>query len=872
MNSVNLSEMKWEITQLEQCADYLMPDCDGQWLAASVPGAVHYDLVKAGKLVNPYSSTKAAFDSRWVMQNDWLYKTEFDTPQNINAMKYIILRFDGIDTYSEIWLNGKMAGITANAYRTYDFPVEPALFRTDKKNILCVRIKSHERMISSKIDETEKHLNNGRSVEGTLGKSLIRRYQRSFFAGSSLLNLGTGVLGMGIVRSVNLIMYCGAYIADCCLRTVSAVCENKSNNKNNNYAECKILLSVKNPPESGAVSSAKISVTSPDNKNVFYAEIPVESEYMEIPLVIENPLFWWPRFYGDPNLYLLNVKIFQDGKLTDEINQRTGIKSSELVTHDENRRNTFYFKINGRKVFVHGQNHIPLDYIKSYRSKEEYLRIFEMLENQYVNMIRIWGGGVVEDDFFYEECDKRGIMLFQDFYLHSNQYPDYDNEWVDEFLSESNELLKKIRVHPSLCVICGGNETREGWDCWGWKQSSDRFYGERLITEDLREISASLCPELPYIVNSPHGGKNCQSPVEGESHIWGNFFNSAKDPLFVTETCWTQESYSRPETLNKIMDINVDEYAGKNWAEKWKETTSLGLLNRYPYSDWFESSSLRAYLHSLEIEQMRADYNALNMLRFNSPNNNGIIYWSFNKGGPLFQFGCVDYCGYPMMSYYAVKRAFAPVSVFARRDISDISVMLSNHGSESGKINVQVFHLNKEGKELGYWAKEVSTAKAVSTAETSHCDSEKPMEILRLCGLYDKVQDRTEEIVYVCAQLKQCATKAACACFDDLLLADDMLFFCSYAEFSGIYSPLSVKIDKNGENRWLISISADVPIRMVEIESNQKLLFSDNYFPIIPQKHKIITANLLEKTSPEAASLTINILGNKEKKAKFSLT
>ena len=846
MNSVNLSEMKWEVMQC-QCTDCLMPDCDGQWFAASVPGAVHYDLVKAGKLANPYSSTKAAFDSQWVIQNDWLYKTEFDTPHNINASKYIILRFDGIDTYSEIWLNGKMQGITSNAYRTYDFFIEPALFKINEKNILCVRIKSHERMISSKIDETEKHLNNGRSVEGTLGKSLIRRYQRSFFAGSSLLNLGTGVLGMGIVRGVNLIMYPGAYITDCCLRTVSIAC-------NNNYAECKILLSVKNSLENTLI---KISITSPDNKNVFYAEIPVESENIEIPIVMDNPHLWWPRFYGEPNLYLINVKIFQDGKLSDEVNQRAGIKKSELVTKDESGRNTFYFKINGRKVFVHGQNHIPLDYIKSYRSKEEYLRIFEMLDNQHVNMIRIWGGGVVEDDFFYEECDRRGIMLFQDFYLHSNQYPDYDNEWVDEFLGESNGFLKKIRVHPSLCVICGGNETQEGWDCWGWKQSSDRFYGERLITEDLRKISANLCPELPYIANSPHGGKNCQSPVEGESHIWGNFFNSTKDPLFVTETCWTQESYSRSETLKKIMDIDVDEYAGKNWAEKWKETTSLGLLNRYPYSDWFESSSLRAYLHSLEIEQMRADYNALNMLRFNSPNNNGIIYWSFNKGGPLFQFGCVDYCGYPMMSYYAVKRAFAPVSVFARRDVSDISVMLSNHGPESRKVNVQVFHMNKEGKELGYWAREVCTTEAVGTAEAAGCDSEKPMEVFRLCGLYEKVQDRTEEIIYVCA------------CFNDLLLADDMLFFCSYAEFNGIYSPLSVKIEKNGDNRWQINIKAAEPIRMVEIESNQKLLLSDNYFPMIPQKTKIIKTNVLEKTSPEASALIINILGCKEKQQFF---
>jgi len=840
MIKIDLCGQKWELSRCDS-------DNDGEWFAASVPGAVHYDLMAAGRLENPYSSSKAAFASHWVADSDWLYKTEFETPLEIFsagdsvANQFVFLRFEGIDTYSEIWLNGTTAGITANAYRVYDFFIDPSIFKQNEKNILTVKIKSHRKMISSKIDEAQKHLNNGRDVEGLLGKSLIRRYQRSFFAGSSLLNLGTGVLGMGIVRGVSLIMYPGSYITDCCLKTLSV----------KDSALCKILLTIKT---NGQNTAAVISVTSPDKKEVFSRELtvtpadfpaappadfPAASDEIEIPLEIKEPLLWYPRFYGEQNLYNLNVKIFQDGKLTDEINQKAGIKTCELVTKDERNRNTFYFKINGQKVFIHGQNHIPLDYIKSCRSKEEYERLFEMLDNQYVNMIRVWGGGVVEDDYFYEECDRRGIMLFQDFYLHSNQYPDYDDEWTQGFLSESEELLNKLRVHPCLCVICGGNETQEGWDCWGWKQSSDRFYGERLI-EDLRRISLRMCLELPYIENSPHGGKNCQSPIEGESHIWGNFYNSSKDPLFVTETCWTQESYSRPQTLKKYMGLDVDEYSGKNWAAKWSETTSLGLLNRYPYSDWFESSSLRAYLYSLEIEQMRADYHALNMFRFSSPNNNGVMYWSFNKGGPLFQFGCVDYGGYPMMSYYAVKRAFAPLAVCARRDNCDIPVMISNHDPVKRNVNVEVYHLRNDGKVLNQWLKDIC------------CETGKPLEVFRFKDLYNEVQNRSEEIVYVCASV------------NGVFTADDMLFFCAYAEFSQIYNPLTVKIDKKGV-KWRIHIETAVPVRMVQLEGNQKFLFSDNYFPMIPQKSKIIEAGLLERTTDEPFLLTVQIAGFEEK-------
>jgi beta-mannosidase len=830
MLQIPLSNEVWEAKQYDsRLLDHEMPDSAGDWFPVAVPGAIQYDLVALGKLENPYASTKAAFDAAWVAKSDWVYRTVFGTPPQTAEAEIILLRLKGVDTFAEVWLNGTLLGETANAYRVYDFPVKPSLFAVGGKNALLIRVKAHERMIGAKIDEAERHLNNGRSTEGTLGKSLIRRYQRSFFAGSSLLNLGTGVLGIGIVRDLSLVFYPGAYLADCCFRTL-AITESR--------ARCKLLLSVRNAK---ANTKVMIRIDSQD-KTVYNSEIPVESRDKEISLTINEPELWWPRGYGKPHLYSLTVKAVQNGNTTDEIKQEIGIKTSQLFTRDERGRKTFYFKINGQKVIIHGENHIPLDYIKSYGSREEYHRIFDMLENQYVNMVRIWGGGVIEDDYFYSECDRRGILLFQDFFLHSNQYPDYDEEWTKEFLAESEEMLRQIRIHPCLCVICGGNETREGWDCWDWKQATSCFNGEKLITEDLPAISAKFCPELPYIENSPHGGKYCLSPVEGECHNWGNFYNSTKDPVFVTETCWTQESYSRPETLKKYMGLDVDTFTGLNWAKKWQERTSLGLFTKHPYSDWFEVKNLRLYLRSLEVEQMRADYSALCMYRFASPGNNGVIYWSFNKGGPLFQFGCVDYGGYPLMPYYAVKKVFAPLAVQARRDVADISVMISNHGIETVTAYVEVFHLARNGVHLGYWSKKLK------------CKPEGLYEALRLKDLYREVNKRTEEIIYVCASVK------------GKLVADDMLFFCPFMEYEGKYRPLKVKIEKMGEDTWLVHLEAKTPVRMVELESSQKLLYSDNYFPLISEKPKTIKATLLEKTADDPVKLTVGILGTEENK------
>lgn len=822
---------KWQASEYDSTMpDHVLPRETGEWFDACVPGAIQYDLVRRGRLENPYAGTKAAFDAAWVAKSDWLYRGDFDTPKNISSMAALILRMEGVDTYSEIWLNGIFAGETADAMRIYDFPLKSELFTPEGKNVLLVRVKSHERMIAGKIDETEKHLHNGRTAEGRLGKSLIRRYQRSFFSGSSLLNLGTGVLGIGINREVKILLYPGARLSDLCFRT-----ERIENSK----ATGKVIFTVENPGENTKI---KITLSDSGGTEAAMAEKELTAGEQELALSVDNPKLWWPAGYGEPYLYILKAELIQNGKKTYEVIQKIGIRTVELVKRDALGKKTFYFKINGRKIFVHGENHIPLDYIKSYGSPEEYDRLFRLLDNQHVNFIRVWGGGVAEDDSYYERCDQMGILIWHDMFLHSNTYPDYDSEFVNNFLAEAEGVLRHVRSHPCFALICGGNEQQEGWDEWGWKGYLDRFYGEKLFNEYLPPLAAKLCPDLPYIPNSPHGGKWAQSPVEGECHNWGNFYNSTKDPVFVTETCWTSESYSRPETLKKYMGLDVDsgEFSSLGWPEKWKERTGLDLLNRMPYSNWFTVETLRSYLHELELEQLRADYNALSMYRFHSPSNSGVVYWSFNKGGPLFQFGCVDYGGYAMMPYYAVKRIFAPIAVHAYRDVSDIVTMISNHSAETHDINVEVYHLDKEGRELGKWKRNLK-------AEPGDLVS-----VHRLEGLYGKVHERTEEIIYVCAF------------HEGKLLADDMLFFCPFSEYEGEYHPLKIEVKKPGKEKWQIGIGVKTPARLIELESNHKLLYSDNYFPIVPGKDKLIEVSLLERTSGEPVRLFANILGSKD--------
>jgi beta-mannosidase len=852
----------WQVARYDPALpDHQAPDAGaGPWIEAKVPGAVQYDLAARGMIENPYAGTREARACAWVAESDWLYRAEFESPPEAGSAGTVLLRMKGVDTFAEVWLNGVLLGDTENAMRVWDFPLggnggpggspgSPLL--PAGTNTLLVRVKAHGRMVRHMTEEAERRLHQGGEIEGALGKSLIRRYQRSFFnGGSSLLNLGTGVLGIGINREVELVIHAGACLSDLFWRTDAIEGAGEGLR-----ARGRLFFTAE---RAGSGASLRVSIEDAGGNTVARAERPLDAGVLD--LHIDRPKLWWPAGYGDAYLYRLKVLVREGETVVQELEQAIGIRRVELVTRDPQGRDTFYLSVNGRKIIIHGENHIPLDYIKCYAGEAEYDRLFALLRNQNVNLVRIWGGGVVEEDSFYDRCDALGILVWHDMFLHSTTYPDYDEHFTANVMAEVEGIIRVMRPHPCFALICGGNEQQEGWDEWGWQGTLERFFGERFFNELIPPVAARLCPDLPYIPNSPHGGLDCQSPALGECHNWGNFYNSTKDPLFVTETCWTHESYSRPETLKKYMGLDVDspEWKALGWPGTWRERTHLGLHNRMPYSSFFTYGTLREYLHNLELEQLRADYSALSEYRYRSPSNSGVIYWSHNKGGPLFQFGCVDYGGYPMMPYYAVKRIFDPIGVHVYRDVGDLVIMLSNHSAGTLPVTVEAWHLDRHGTTLGFWTWD------------QVIESGALRRVARLDNRYGEIRSRREEIVYVCAFR------------EGTMVAEDMFFPCPFREFEGDYAPLAIQVEPAGEggtpggpaklgspaklgrDQWRITLEAQSPVRLVELESNHKLLYTDNYFPLINGRAKTVGVRLLERTSDEPLWLRAGILGSPE--------
>lgn len=809
----------WQLAQWSGAPFYGTAEgLDLAWMPATVPGAVHDDLVAAGKLANPLASRRAAADAAWVAESDWLYRRTFALPKAPTPESRPVLWFESIDTFADIWLNGVLVGTSQNMFRPCRLGVDPRLLRAGE-NTLLVHVKAHSRMLADLLPDSER-IAVGPDSTTHRDRSLIRRYQRSY--NTSLLNLGEVVLGIGIPGSVSLKLYPEAYIADLCLVTERL---------DPDTANVRLLAQIEGDVDGLELelSLSAQGVTGP----VAHVVVPATAGEVACTSSVPKPRLWWPAGYGEPYLYRLEGRLLRQGAVVHSLARRVGIKTVSLLRALPNGRETFQLQVNGREIYVRGGNMMPMDAIRGLTTAERYERMSRLALHANMNLIRLWGGGLPESEVFLDRCDALGILIWQDFFYHSCTYPDYDPGFMAEAKAEALDLIAKMRPHACLAVLCGGNEQQQGWDEWNWQQEMDRFYGERLFTELFPSVCAERAPEIPYVPNSPHGGLGGQSPTTGDTHTWGNYYNATQDPLFVTETCWIYDSYSRPETLRETMGLDADAFSEHGWPRRWRELTGLELFSKFPFTHYQNISSLRAYLRSLEIEQLEADYQALAYLRTRSPSCNGLVYWPLNKGGPLFGFGCIDYGGRPLMAYYAVQRLFADVALHLYRDRSDVYVVAANAAEPITGL-LRFWHVQASGRVVGRW--ELTT-----TISSGNC-----VPLFELAGLYDNVIDRTREWLYA---------EFAVA---GIAVAQAQLLFCPLAELRVEPGELSVEAHRLSPGRWRIDLGTTAPTPLIEMEADRRVVYSDNYFGLIPNAPKRVWVTALEDVPSDGLSVTVS--------------
>ncbi|UUZ79635.1 hypothetical protein LJK88_31625 [Paenibacillus sp. P26] len=468
---------------------------DRFWITAKVPGDVHSALIERKIIDNPYFGHNDA-KSRWIEQKEWWYRTQFDYVKEEGGEEKHELIFEGLDTFATVFVNGLEIGKTDNMLMAHSFDVTRVL--RHGKNTIAV-----------KFDPLYLHHRDKEQFQWssyTKERPWLRKAAMNFG-----WDWGPRMVTVGIWGKVRIERKLWARLDSVFARTVSA-------------------------DEKEAVVRVDVEVTAfrPDYRReceirsltrkgeaVASARIPVTGRTGSVDLTVGSPRLWWTHDLGEPYLYELEVVLFSNGEEVDGYKKPFGIRTIKLQLKDEEGRNAFAFVLNGVKLFAKGANWIPADHFIGAIPDSRYRDLIALSVDSNMNMLRVWAGGIYEKDVFYEECDRRGVLVWQDFAFANALFPDFNKDFMDNVRREAVYNVKRLRNYASLALWCGNNEIDWLYDM---KTSGGDitcpFYGESIYHELLPEVLEELDDSRAYWPSSPFGGNDANDPDVGDRHNW----------------------------------------------------------------------------------------------------------------------------------------------------------------------------------------------------------------------------------------------------------------------------------------------------------------------------------------------------------------
>ncbi len=633
----------------------------GQWINASVPGTVHTDLLDSNLIPEPFYSDNEK-KLQWIGEFNWSYKTTFDLPEKFDTDKIINLVFEGLDTVADIILNNEKIGSANNMFLKHSFEVSSLLKR--KNNKLEINFESAE--IYAKNQEK---LNGKLPVALRSERVHIRKAQYSFG-----WDWGPAFVTMGIWRPVYLQQPDEYLIRDFTFETLSI---------SGSTALVRLKAGISRP----FIVDTKININLSGSKFKYKKELIAVSGSTEFQMEIEvqNPELWFPNGVGSPHLYDLEIKIVKDKIVLDELHKKVGIRSVKLQL-TENEKSTFRFIVNGRPLFLKGCNWIPADSFLPRVSDEKYRASLLKAKEANMNVIRVWGGGIYENDIFYELCDELGLLVWQDFMFACAAYPEHDS-FLNNVALEVAQNVMRLQYHTSIAIWCGNNENE-----WIWFQSYKESYkempGYKIYHDLIPGILKKLDPDRPYWPSTPFGNEeDPNSELSGNRHQWNMWSKwvdykkvKSDQSLFVTEFGF--QSPSNYETMLKILPEDQRTSQSRIFEFHNKQVEGPERLFKFLSSHLPLKTELNDFIYLTQLNQALALKECVEHWQGRFPLTNGSIIWQLNDCWPVSSWSLVDSNLIPKLSYYFVKRSFSNQFVLILENNNEISINIVNNAYE----------------------------------------------------------------------------------------------------------------------------------------------------------------------------------------------
>ncbi|NNE68032.1 MAG: glycoside hydrolase family 2 protein, partial [Pyrinomonadaceae bacterium] len=619
-----------------------------------VPGSVHTDLLAHGLIPDPFYRNNEK-KLQWIGKTNWEYETSFEIAGQTYSRERLELVFEGLDTYANVFLNGKEILKADNMFRRWRVNIKEhakigenrlrIVFRSPINEILP-RMAKLDYQLPASNDQGEKTSPYTRKAPYQFGWDWGPRFVTS-----------------GVWRPVHLESWDSARVESLDIRQKK-------------LTKMKAELSAGVEVVSSKSSSAEVVLRNRTEGTVAATKsVNLGQGLNEIFLDFEiiKPRIWYPVQLGDQPLYDFDVEVQIDGKTIDRASERTGLRTVELRQKPDKWGSSFEFVINGIPVFGKGGNWIPADSFPTRVTKEKYRHLMESMRDANMNMVRVWGGGIYEEDYFYELADEMGILVWQDFMFACSMYPG-DDKFLENVRREAIDNIKRLRNHPSIILWCGNNEVETAWNHWGWKQRLPSLIWDdylKLFARLLPEVVEEYDPETPYWSSSPSSNfqEDSDSQKVGDVHYWGVWHASEpfeeyqkQFPRFMSEYGFqsfpeirTVEAYTLPED-RKSIETEV-------MLAHQKHPRGNQLIREYMLRDFEEPKDFESFLYVSQVLQAEGMRIGTEHLRRIMPRNMGALYWQVNDCWPVASWSGTDYFGrWKAMHYYA-RRFFEPLMV-----------------------------------------------------------------------------------------------------------------------------------------------------------------------------------------------------------------
>lgn len=652
------------------------------WRPATVPGTVYQDLIAQQVIPDPHFGTHED-EVQWVADKDWCYRLDFEAPRE-DLSDHADLVLEGLDTFARVFLNGELILESTNMFVPARIDVRARL--KEGSNRLGIQFDSAlRRGRDMEIAHGRRHLWNGDTSRLHVRKA---QYHYGWDWGPVLMTAGPW-------RPISIETY------DVRFNEIDSPVH-----LNRDLTHARVDVRVQLSGDVAAGLGLRCTLRDPEGKVVAEAQH-LASSGAGVSLHIDRPALWWPVGHGGQPLYTLDIELRHGARVVDHRTRRLGMRTVRLVQEPVagERGHSFCFEVNGREMFIGGANWIPDDNLLNRITPARYRERVHQAAAGNMAMLRVWGGGIYEDDAFYDACDELGVLVWQDFLFACGIYPAHDT-FLRSVKAEASAAVRRLRHRASLALWCGNNEDyaiAESIGLHGKSKDSARFDARAIYERLLPGICARLDPQRPYWPGSPYSPSatdtlNSDDPSVGDRHTWevwhgtmlpyqqyhtvqGRFvseFGMQSHPSIGLLERAVPENERFP--LSRTMSAHNKAGSGKPDGHRRLAVYVADTLNAGPtLADAVYATQF------VQAEAMRYAYQDFRH-RWQTPGRRavgGALVWQLNDCWPGTSWAVIDAAGTVKPAWHAIRRALAPTTVAVRVTDNEARGWIANSGPEA---------------------------------------------------------------------------------------------------------------------------------------------------------------------------------------------